>query len=550
MNRERQLLYCKKCKYRELDLQEGMICGISMKKAEFENVCSDFLLDNFVVEEIKKRREENATFRVSFGFPPKQTETIDIFDLNEEQLFQLVKKSVEKLGWKILEIGNSRIVAQTSFSLCSWREEVSFFVEFGSVEIQSVCVGNQFVDWGKNRKNIDDFSNMFFDLKENADLSVTLLEEKQELIDLQDSETAQIEDQKGLSNQNRFWDTIIPSRYFVITPILGIVNVLVFVIMLFNGAHFVLPSIEVLLAWGANFRPLTIEGESWRLFTSMFLHIGIFHLLMNMYALIFIGIILEPLIGKARFISAYIVSGIIGSVASVVWNAFTVSAGASGAIFGMYGVFLALLSTNFSFRNIQKSLLISILVFVLYNLFLGFTKTEVDNAAHIGGLLSGLIVGYSFLPSLKKNNHLYKNIAIAFSFVFCIATSSYFLSITSSDFKKYDKDMSDFSYYENMALSVYFIQENEIEDEELGWAFDNAINYWNVCMMILNKIDEYTLPDLLHERNKRIKRYCSLRIMSYSLVSKSLLERTDRYKDELNRCNLEINKLMVEIKAY
>jgi hypothetical protein len=116
------------------------------------------------------------------------------------------------------------------------------------------------------------------------------------------------------------------------------------------------------------------------------------------------GVYLEPMLGKTKYIIAYLVTGIFASLASLWWHSEGVnSAGASGAIFGLYGVFLSLLFTNLIPKQMRSSLLQSIGVFVVFNLIYG-TKSGIDNAAHIGGLLSGLIIGFIFYPLLKKED--------------------------------------------------------------------------------------------------------------------------------------------------
>jgi rhomboid protease GluP len=137
--------------------------------------------------------------------------------------------------------------------------------------------------------------------------------------------------------------------------------------MAITGVNIISPDSESLVQWGANFRPLTLEGQAWRLLTNCFLHIGILHLLLNMYALLYIGVLLEPHLGRLRFAAFYILTCIIASTVSVSWHDLTVSAGASGAIFGMYGVFLALLSTNLIEKSARKALLASIGIFVVFN---------------------------------------------------------------------------------------------------------------------------------------------------------------------------------------
>ncbi|WP_373395877.1 rhomboid family intramembrane serine protease [Algoriphagus halophilus] len=207
-----------------------------------------------------------------------------------------------------------------------------------------------------------------------------------------------------------FFSIFNPIDGYFVTPLLIICNLLIFIAMIYTGTHFLFPDIQDLLDWGANYRPFTVDGQWWRLLVSCFLHIGILHLLFNMYALFYIGLLLEPYLGKARFLAAYLISGIAASIASIWWNGMVVSAGASGAIFGMYGVFLALLSTNLVDKSIRKSLFTSIGVFVVYNLVNGLNPNNgVDNAAHIGGLLTGFVLGYGFVPSLKNLKIGYSN---------------------------------------------------------------------------------------------------------------------------------------------
>jgi len=128
-----------------------------------------------------------------------------------------------------------------------------------------------------------------------------------------------------------------------VTPVLLGLNVAVFGLMLAGGIHPMAPTIDSLVQWGANYGPKTTNGEWWRMFTAMFLHIGILHLLFNMVALWNIGSFMERVLGPVGFVVLYLLAGLLGSVASVVWNPFVVSAGASGAIFGLYGGLLAFL---------------------------------------------------------------------------------------------------------------------------------------------------------------------------------------------------------------
>ena len=196
---------------------------------------------------------------------------------------------------------------------------------------------------------------------------------------------------------------------YFITPIIIYLNIFIFMLMVFAGLGFLTFKGSDLLIWGANFRPLTTNGEWWRLLTNTFLHGGLMHLIANMYGLLFVGIFLEPLLGRTKYLIAYLLTGIVASCVSLWWYDASVSVGASGAIFGLYGLFLALLLTKVFPADFGKTFLTSTLVFIGVNLLMGLTG-GIDNAAHIGGLLSGFVVGLILFPRLKNNDMKKSNI--------------------------------------------------------------------------------------------------------------------------------------------
>ena len=158
---------------------------------------------------------------------------------------------------------------------------------------------------------------------------------------------------------------------------------------------------EVLVRLGAKVNPLIAQGEYWRLFSAMFLHIGIMHLAFNGYALVAIGSELERILGWRRFLTIYILSGLFGGLASYAFSD-SLSAGASGAIFGMIGALAA-----FFLRHRQQlgswgqRRLANIAFLIVINLVLGFTQPGIDNMAHLGGLVSGFCLGWVLAPRYK-----------------------------------------------------------------------------------------------------------------------------------------------------
>lgn len=190
-----------------------------------------------------------------------------------------------------------------------------------------------------------------------------------------------------------------PGRYA--TTVLMILNLAVFALMVLSGLGFMTFSSEALLAWGANYRPYLEGAGALRLLLSTFLHGGLLHLFMNMYGLLIIGTLLEPGLGARRFAIAYLLSGVAGSIGSALFYPATVSVGASGAIFGMFGMLLILLMRRDPrVANLPRRLLRSLLVLVAINLVIGLLVPGIDNAAHVGGFVVGALLG--LVTSLQR----------------------------------------------------------------------------------------------------------------------------------------------------
>jgi membrane associated rhomboid family serine protease/Flp pilus assembly protein TadD len=181
----------------------------------------------------------------------------------------------------------------------------------------------------------------------------------------------------------------------LITQALFGINVAVFVGMLLSGASAMSPSSESLLAWGANYGPYTLSGDWWRLLTSCFVHIGIVHIGFNMWCLWSLGGLAERLYGRVTFASVYLLCGISGSLGSLWWHATpALSAGASGAIFGIAGAVIASIKLGeFSSGVMVQGTMQSLIVFIGYNVVFGAISGTTDNACHFGGLAAGVMLG-------------------------------------------------------------------------------------------------------------------------------------------------------------
>jgi rhomboid protease GluP len=172
-----------------------------------------------------------------------------------------------------------------------------------------------------------------------------------------------------------------------VTPLLVGMNLAVFLGMVATGVSALNPSAEGLLRWGANYAPRTTAGEWWRLVTNVFVHIGVIHIAMNMLVLWQIGALVERLLGHRPFLLVYLVAGFCGSLASISWHPLVISAGASSAVFGIYGVLIAYLVLHRGSipRTVLLQLQKSTAFFIGLNVLFGLQQKGIDMAAHVGG---------------------------------------------------------------------------------------------------------------------------------------------------------------------
>ena len=186
----------------------------------------------------------------------------------------------------------------------------------------------------------------------------------------------------------------------IVTWALIAANLLVWLIMEASGGS---QDPEVLLDFGAMYAPYIADGQYWRLFAAMFLHVGFAHLLFNSLGLLIFGVVVERLYGHFRFVAIYVLAGLAGSVASYLLNTITVGAGASGAIFGVMGAFAAFfVSSRHELGEAGRQSLSGIAVLLAINLFFGFATPQIDNWAHLGGLAGGFAVGLAFSPQYRR----------------------------------------------------------------------------------------------------------------------------------------------------
>ncbi|MBS6193974.1 MAG: rhomboid family intramembrane serine protease [Clostridiales bacterium] len=171
-------------------------------------------------------------------------------------------------------------------------------------------------------------------------------------------------------------------------------NILVFVALEIMGST---TDTEFMLKWGAEYTPWILEGEWYRMFTSMFMHFGFSHLMNNMVLLLFLGDTLEGVLGKWKYLVVYLGGGLAGSLLSLymdcrmgAWNEMAVSAGASGAVFAVIGgIFIVLIRDRGRIRDMTIGRVLFLIMLTLYH---GYQSVGINNAAHLGGVLGGMLL--------------------------------------------------------------------------------------------------------------------------------------------------------------
>ena len=218
------------------------------------------------------------------------------------------------------------------------------------------------------------------------------------------------------NSRERGWNILAtPGTYILLA-----INIAVFGWMVLHGVSAKDPTTEQLIHYGAtNAYLVLVGGQWWRLLAATFVHVGLLHIATNMWCLWNLGLLGEPLLGPAGLIAVYLITGVAGNLLSLLFNVFhrdgiSVGAGASGAVFGIAGILIVLLSNKklpipaFELNRLRRS----VIQFAVLNLIIGvganFTSiVRIDNHAHIGGFLSGLALGVPLLPRMTSGRTRY-----------------------------------------------------------------------------------------------------------------------------------------------
>lgn len=308
-----------------------------------------------------------------------------------------------------------------------------------------------------------------------------------------------------------------------ITCLLILINVAVFFVNFFTINSFAEPEWTLhLLNLGALFSPYTLDEQWYRIFSHMFMHAGIIHILFNMYALFSVGSEVESEIGFKKFLWVYFCAGIASALASMYWSLFSIGVGASGAIFGLFG--FSLFNNLLRSRQLGYSLapiFLNFCIFMGINLY--FAKAfNADTAAHLGGLVCGIVLG---IFSAMRSEWLQRvKVEYAFIPLFVIIYSVMpRYQVTYFKFFQYVLAAEDSAYQ--------FFNKNITDDDYLaGLKKGNA--RWDTALTLLNRHNY--LPVALHSDTLKLRQYLNLRKQEYTFRIKMIEDESFTYLDSID----------------
>ncbi|UII22245.1 rhomboid family intramembrane serine protease [Fulvivirga ligni] len=281
-----------------------------------------------------------------------------------------------------------------------------------------------------------------------------------------------------------------------------------------------------MIHWGANFSPYTLGSEWWRLFSSAFLHFGIVHLLMNMLALYSLGRNLEPHIGSWNFAGLYFISALFAGIASLFWNLYVVSAGASGALFGLFGflmTFMVIIHWNdkVKLRNIVVSFVVYIVIINLVG-----SSFQFDNAAHMGGLLAGIILGLFYAYSVHRKRIIFYWTTV----IILTLTGVIYFSLLPREKEEYFDVFQELVKTERASNNI--MNGNYSSDAVFLKDMNEYMPHWDTLLWQIDSL--HNLPEVLISDYDQIKKYAEDKALEMQYTIYMIEKESYTYFDSLD----------------
>jgi len=492
---------------------------------------------------------------MSFQINASYCEELHFEHTKSSELYALLLEAIQLLGWSRGASKIDQITAFPGFSLIPFGEVVNMQINYDKVVVTSSCIMPQIWSFGQNKRNIRKLGRALNHLIQNRTEDQLrqkyFIASSEFIADTQ--EKVQSDRFKELTSSTSkitgVFSIFNPKPGYYITPILINLNILYFILLGLAGAGFWNYNLHGFEYLGVNLLDLTLtQHEWWRLLTYQFMHGGILHLLGNMFSLLMIGAYLEPLLGKWRFLVFYLICGTIGGLFSIYIHPFLGSVGASAAIIGMYGVFLGLLSSDLIEKHTRNAILSTLIFFLTLQLLFGL-QGPVDNSAHVGGLLTGFVLGLISISAIRKENTW--NTVKRLSIIVLMAIFIIFFTLKEMPNKanEFRAVIQEFGLNDDRAQN-YLRMLNESSDDAIVQEIKiQSLGFIKQNAEVLDRLDQMPIGKNGHYRVNLLRKYLLLQAKRASSEMFWIYygRRTPNDKKQIEACDTELRRITYEL---
>jgi rhomboid protease GluP len=480
---------------------------------------------------------------MAFGWKTQFEKRVPAEGLNNWEIFSIVQQACKELEWEYLVVDENKFTATTPTHWTLSEEIIKISVENNEIIFRSRSESLELYEAGRNQKNIEELLLPKF-IKIKAGWKSELLQRAANT--LRDDTLKQLKSGNRVTGEKVTFGTKDHGMTFFLIA----VNMLVFIAMVIRGVNLVEPEANDIIKWGGNVKFNVTGGEWWRLVTNLFVHIGILPLLVNLVGLYFVGLMVESILGKLKFLIAYLTVGVLASLISIVWTPQGVAAGSTGAIFGMYGVLIAFVTTPYVNKKFSPLWLVGAVAYVAFNIVVSFRGGN-DNASLLGGFIAGLITGYLFY-FFHFNRELARAGGTRISIEVLLLTTLivyFYLRVNGrNDSLRFQREVMKLNQIEVKAMAqMQHLQSAQSNNDAVSVIRDSALPQWRHFQEEISKTGAYSLSSEYKRKRKLLNEYAGLRVRQTELMYKSIAESTDKYNGEIDSVSDRIEKIIDEL---
>jgi len=493
---------------------------------------------------------------MSFQINARYVEQIIFENIPPREIYGLLLEAIALIGWSPGPVKEDLLTAFPSFSFVPFGEVVHMEINHTTVTVSSSCIMPQFWSFGQNKRNIRKLGRAL-----NHLLKTRTSDQLQQKYIMASSAFIAASHEKGSSgsfNQitsatnkiSGFMSIFNPKPGYFITPILIDLNILYFLLIGFAGGGFWNYSLNGFDYLGTNLLDLTVTRHQWwRLLTYQFMHAGFLHLIGNMFSLLLVGAYLEPMLGRARFLIFYLLCGVMGGLLSIYMHPFNGSVGASAAILGMYGVFLAMLLSDLVEKHTRRAMLATLVFFIAVQLLAGL-QGRTDNSAHVAGLLTGFLLGLIAIPGIKIQNAWITAKRLSAIMICAIVLVFFSLKKMPNPANTFREIIAEFNM-NDIRAQHYLSLLDEVSDDKIVMEIKyQSLGFLKQNAEVLDRLEQLPIGKNGHYRVNLLRKYLLLQVKKAASEMLWIYygRRNKAYMEQIHACNTELHRVTYELQ--